>query len=693
MMSFRWFALSLTLVGLVASQEPAKAFRPPAVPLVTHDPYFSVWSFSDRLTDDWSRHWTGRIHALCGLARIDGKPYRWAGPYPANVPAMKQVSLEVRPTATIYGFEAGGVRLDVTFRSPLLPDELELVSRPVTYVTFDARSLDGEAREVSIYVDATAEWAVNDAAQPVVWGRLEATGQELLRIGTKEQPVLAKKGDDLRIDWGHLVLGFPQGMTSATRIGSDRDCRDGFLASGKLPAKDDERMPRPANDAWPVLAGVFDLGVIGKDAISRRFLIAYDDEWSIEHMGKKLRAWWKRDGKSTRELMEKAAEDYQPLSSRCDRFDAGLVEDLKKVGGDAYARIGTLAFRQTLAAHKLVADPQGRPLHFSKENYSNGCIATVDVTYPSAPFFLLFNPKLLQAQLRPVLDYAKSPRWKFPFAPHDLGTYPKANGQVYGGAETSEKDQMPVEECGNMLILMAALARAEGGAEFSREYADLLALWAGYLKAKGLDPENQLCTDDFAGHLARNTNLSLKAIVALGAWAQLSAQLDRLDDATTLRRVSRDMAGEWMKMADDGDHYRLAFDRPGTWSQKYNLVWDGWLGLELFPREVAAKEIAFYLKKQNRYGLPLDNRSTYTKLDWILWTATLAERRADFDALIQPVDRFLNESPSRVPMTDWYHTDSGKMQGFQARSVVGGVFLPMLARPDLRDKWKSTSRR
>jgi len=679
--------MSLFVLFSAAALFGQTVFRPPAVPLITHDPYFSLWSFQDRLTDGPTRHWTGAPQSLCSLIRIDGVARRLIGPAPAQVPALPQTSVRVMPPQRVYEMSGDGVRVSLTFTTPLLPDDLQQFASPVTYLTWEVCALDNREHAVQIYFDCSAELAVNEKGQNVVWSRLQTRDLMVLSTGSQEQPVLAKSGDHLRIDWGYLYVAAELGQTPSSALQSSSVTRSQFIETGRLPDSDRISMPMAVKEDAPVLAFSFALDKLSTVIRQRYLILAYDDQYSIEYFQRKLRPYWRKDGATAQDLLDDACKEYAYVMNRCAAFDRELYDDLAAAGGEAYAQLASLAYRQALAAHKLAADVDGRPLFFPKENFSNGCISTVDVIYPAAPQLLLFNIELLKASLRPVLEYARLPKWRFPFAPHDLGVYPLANGQVYGGGERSEAQQMPVEESGNMLLLLAAVAEVEGKADFAAEYWPQVSQWAGYLVEKGLDPEHQLCTDDFAGHLAHNVNLSLKAILSLGAYSRLCERRGLKAEAKRFRRLAEDYAEKWQVMAEDGDHYRLAFDKPGTWSQKYNLVWDRILSLKLFPPFVARKEVRYYLQQLNPYGLPLDNRKEYTKLDWSVWTATLAESQEDFNALMQPVHRFVRESPDRVPLSDWYQTTDAKVVGFQARPVVGGVFIKMLDNPLLWKKW------
>jgi hypothetical protein len=674
-----------------AASSPAASLRPPAVPLVVCDPYFSIWSCSDALTDSATRHWTGKPYPLTSLIRLDGKAYRLMGIRPEGVPALKQTALEVLPTKTVYTFDGEGVRVQMAFLQPALPDDIDLMSRPVTYLTWSCTSTDGKPHHVSVYFDAGMELVVNDAEQQVVWSDEKIDGLKVLKAGSKEQNILGRKGDDVRIDWGYFYLAASEKEKPAAVIAPAGECRTSFVEQGKLLSAMDKDMPRRVRDNAPVMAMQFDLDPVSSGAGTCQVILAYEDIYSVLYFGQQLPAFWKRDGKKIEQIITDAAKDYVSLAKRCEQFDQSLMKDLEEAGGTDYQKIGALAYRQALGANKIVADKNKMPLMFSKENFSNGCMGTVDVFYPFAPQVLLLNPTLAKASFVPILEYGRSERWKFPFAPHDIGAYPHAMGQVYGGGDRTEENQMPVEECGNMILLVAAVVEAEKDIAFAKQYWEILTTWAEYLKSKGFDPENQLCTDDFAGHLAHNVNLSVKAIVALGAYAKMAEQMGDAQTALAYRKTAEQYVGDWMRMADNGDHYRLAFDRPDTWSQKYNLIWDRLLGLNLFPASVAEKEMAFYKKIQKPYGLPLDNRSDYTKLDWIVWTASITGKQEDFEALIAPVVGFLNETPDRVPMTDWYWTHNAKHRGFQARSVVGGVFIRLMDNRKVWDKWVSNA--
>ncbi len=791
----------------------AQIDKAPAYPLITHDPYFSIWSFSDTLTNTPTKHWTGVDHPLTGLLKVDGKIYRFLGNQsvvyntvlpasdevfyetkytetqptedwmkPAfadpswqtgrgpfgnneataktvwkekslwvrrtfdvptanfnklylklqhigdiqvylngekiydikgragkftyipiektsllqtgrnvlalhiennarrqwldvglveepktkeeNILVAQQKSVNVTATNTAYQFTAGGINLSLDFLSPLLMNDLNILSRPVSYITTKVVSNDGRQHKVEIYIGVSSNVATNTLFQEVETKQYQQGGLFIARVGTKEQPVLQKKGDDLRIDWGYFYVAVPSTSGAKQYITSAADATASFqtnhFASSAMEGKN------------LMLNTVLSFGSVGNIGKEQTILLGYDDLYSVQYFGQNLKPWWKNDPSQTIETqLEKAKNEYVKISRQCLIFDKKLHADAVAAGGEDYAQLCEMAYRQSITAHKLVKSPQGEILFLSKENFSNGSINTVDVTYPSAPLFLVYNPDLLKGMLNGIFYYSESGKWIKPFAAHDLGTYPLANGQTYG-------EDMPVEESGNMLILTAAIAKEEGNAGYAKKHWKTLSTWVDYLVKEGFDPANQLCTDDFAGHLARNANLSIKAIMGIAGYAQLAQRLGFTDVAKKYRDSAVAMIPRWMKLADAGDHYALTFDNPNTWSQKYNMIWDKVLGFHLFPQEVYEKEMKYYLSKQNTYGLPLDSRRTYTKSDWIVWTATLANNPADFKAIIKPVYKYATETPTRVPLSDWHETTNGRQVGFQARSVVGGYFMKLL---------------
>ena len=572
---------------------------------------------------------------------------------------------DVQPTRTIYGFTCGPVSLELTFMAPLIMDNLELVSRPVNYISYDVKANDGKKHDVKIYFEASPLWAVDYPSQKTETETFEEGGLVYLKSGTLSQNILGKKGDDRRIDWGYFYLVSEKEGTE-TGVGSGASLRSAFLDGSSISG-----VGKTGNDGDGRMAVVRDLGTAAK--ASGKVMIGYDDIFSIQYFEENLRPYWNKDGNKTiKDAFQAANAEYKTLVKKCAAFDRKMMKDALASGGQDYAEICALAYRQAIHAHKLVEAPNGDLLWLSKENNSNGSIGTVDVTYPSAPLFLLYNPKLAEGLMNHIYFFSESGRWTKPFPSHDVGTYPLANGQTYGG-------DMPVEEGGNMLTLTAAVCYYENDFEYARKHWETLTTWTEYLMQFGLDPEDQLCTDDFAGRFAHNVNLSVKAILGIASYGYMAGKLGYADVAEKYTKAAKDMAAEWVKMADDGDHYRLTFDRPGTWSQKYNLVWDKLLGLNIFPEDVARKELAYYPSVSNVYGLPLDNRETYTKTDWILWTATMSENKDQFESFVKPVRKFMDETVDRVPMSDWVYTDKPNRRGFKARSVVGGYFIKMLA--------------
>ncbi|MGZ3929248.1 MAG: glutaminase domain-containing protein, partial [Mucilaginibacter sp.] len=689
----------------------AQMQKAPAYPLITHNTYFSIWSFTDTLNSSSTRHWTGKDQSMLGFIKVDGDTYRFMGKEPKafktilpasdeqayqckytetnpangwalqqfnddawetgtapfsddkaeaktlwaskdiwvrrsftlnntsidklflklyhddnvevyingekiftnvgwtsdfemiplsdavknklkkganilaihcantagaawldaglvdqvkqtpnnNIKIAKQTGVEVTATQTNYKFRCGKADLLVSFTSPLLINDLDVFIRPVSYITYKVRSNDSKRHNIKVYFGASTDIAVNKPLQQVAAEMYPNKELSILKAGTIDQPVLKKKGDDLRIDWGYMYVAVPKTTSATQYITRGKEIVNPF--SVKVPA------PLGLLDTIKghelSLNTVISFGTVGKSFVEQFIEIGYDDLFPVEFFDIQLKPWWKADGTKTIEKeLNKAAADYSIVIKKCEAFNRMVYQDALKAGGEHYAKLCVLAYRQSVAAHDLVKSPHGDILFLSKENFSNGSINTVDVTYPSAPLYLLYQPRFMEGMLNGIFIYSESGKWKKGFAAHDLGTYPIANGQTYG-------EDMPVEESGNMLILTEAIVKAEGNADYAKKHWETLTTWANYLVKAGLDPANQLCTDDFAGHLAHNANLSVKAIEGIACYAKLAEELGQPQVAVNYRTIAVEMANKWMKMADAGNHYSLVFGAKNTWSQKY----------------------------------------------------------------------------------------------------------------------------
>lgn len=620
--------------------------RAPCVPLITIDPYFSVWSQDTVLNYSRTVHWTGKDNHILGTVIVDGKEYTFFG-YHRDKHKLTQISLDIDALSTTAVFENDAITLKAVFTSPVIADDYRLLTRPVSYLAVSYSSKDGKKHDVKINVGACEELCLDKAWQNDVITEEVCIGSVMgMKMGNAEQKPLNRSGDDLRIDWGYFYL-----------------------------MADSEKAETAVNEEWGKKMVNVSSEIVENEKLL--FMFAYDDIESIEYFGQHLKSYWNKDGQTILEAVAEAAGEYDEVMSRCSKFSKKLYDDAEKAGGEKYAELLSLAYRQVIAGHKLVLDENGEILYISKECFSNGCAATVDVSYPSIPMFLIYNPELVKGMMRPVFRYANSDAWIFDFAPHDVGCYPLVNGQVYG--ENALKWQMPVEECGNMLVMAANVAIAEGNADFAADNIDLLRKWCDYLIEYGADPGNQLCTDDFAGHLAHNCNLSLKAVMGLRGMAIIEEMLGNKEQTDFYRSKAEKMAENWMNTALNADGTsNLAFDQPGTYSMKYNMVWDKVWGTNLFSQDFMDAEIADNMKRFNKYGMPLDSRADYTKSDWLVWVASMASSKEVFEQYIAPLWKAYNESDSRVPMTDWYDTISGKTVSFQHRTVQGGLFMKVL---------------
>ncbi|TAH64228.1 MAG: DUF5127 domain-containing protein, partial [Anaerolineaceae bacterium] len=282
--------------------------RAPAVPLISVDPYFNIWSMSNQLNAEVTRHWSDKPHRITGILDFDGSSYCFMGL--SEFTSMKQEKLTIDSLTTQYVFSTDKVELKVQFMTPLLLEDPILCSRPITYVSVLVNAKDGKKHTYSLRFIADDEICLDHKGQ---WDTQFSYGETDCftwgKVGSLPQQLLNKSGDDIRIDWGYL-----------------------YLAAQKQDDINIETTVLPSQDETETKSGRLQISIDFPPSSSNEalFAFAYDDIKSIEYFGEPLDAYWKTDDTpNIMAALHKAFLDYPSIKQRCDKFSDEMYQNAK----------------------------------------------------------------------------------------------------------------------------------------------------------------------------------------------------------------------------------------------------------------------------------------------------------------------------------------------------------------------------
>ena len=677
-----------------AGPAPVPDFRPSATPLFILSPTTAVWLRSDNITDLPATHWIPFFTmSMTGYIRVDGKPFRFLGvdytpadpSDPVLAPSMQQISRVVQSTQTIFTLEASGVALQLTFTTPAFPDDLVTSSRPIAYLTIVVSSTDGDKHSVQLYIDHASDFPLNSVNERVMFADVSLQWEKamphahVLTLYGYDNIAFGVKGDQVKPNWSHVYFTTSSHFFSASAQHNASLTRGAFLSNQPLPPSDINK-PRLIGTDFPVSAFTFELGEVSSSTTQPVVVMfAVDDVYTMKWFGEYQQPLWRHTyDNSVVKMIAAGLQDYYTLKARADEYDSAVLNDLTVRAGQRYATLAVLAHRQVMGATTSVWNEERQePWVYMKEQSSDGDVSTVDVIFPASPFyFYLKGAEQLRLMLLPLLAYANNETdvsYGLPWAPHHLGIWPVCD------LLAQEQEQMPVEESSNMLIMLAAIAQRQGGAvDYLVPYLPVLTAWADYINDSLPDPGLQLCTDDFEGPSPHNANLAVHGIVGISAHAILLTYMGLTEQAARWHHLAVSLVPVWERLAldADGSHYKQRYDQNGTWSEKYNLVWQYVLGGDAitFSSSVRDLELTYYYKQNRTYGIPLDNRQPLSKCDSSSWVAAMASTSQQRQQMIDWLYEFVHTTPDRQPFPDLYDTTTNRAGGFFARPVMGGLY-------------------
>ncbi|TCD64701.1 hypothetical protein EIP91_003775 [Steccherinum ochraceum] len=702
-------SLAFTLLSLLSFFFPFVAsgpawtsdpFIPPAIPLAVRSPYLSAWlpqGQGTALNAGWATFWTGMIQGWAGYIKVDGKAYAFMGSA-GGVTSEKAVqkSFQFTSTQSTFVLTAGPVDLTVTFLSPVEPDDLVKQSFPFSYMSMTVASNDGASHFAKVYTDISAEWITGNVSSLATWKATTDSNVVTHQIQLSTQVPYTEDHDKIQNGAAYFSATQTSGLTY--QIGQDVLLRNQFTANGTLLNTQDTNF-RAVQDEWPVFAFAWNLGKFSSTSATVVCSLGHVRDPAVQYIkadgskqDRSLYFWSKYS--TVAAAIADFLQDYTNALSRAKALDATISTDAKKVSQD-YAELTALSLRQAFGASEITVSKNADGsfntsdvLIFTKETSSSASVNTVDAIYSMWPLYLYMNATMGKYALLPGLEYSASGLYKQQFAVHDLGShYPQATGLANGGLT------MPIEETGNMLIMVLSYIQRTGDTSLATQYHSLLDQWAQYLQSNALNPTSQMSSDAFAGALDKQTNLAIKGAIGIAAMSEIA---NLTGDATKAAQYASTAVSFASKIVSsgtstDGQHLTLSvsFDRLVAarhrklmsliflhWGLAYNLYADQLLGTNLFPDTVYNMQTSWYGNKlaNTQYGLPLDTRHTYSLTHWEIWAAAIAGSSTVRDSFIGGVLKLATNGKSNKPFGDWYDTVAGTENSFTARPVVGGHF-------------------
>ncbi|KAI0134147.1 glutaminase GtaA [Xylariales sp. AK1849] len=679
--------LTAELASAVSTFSPA---RPPAIPLAVKSPYLNSWleAGSDGgdggyLAGAWSTFWNQQITGWVGLIRVDGVAYTWLGA-PLDWPqVVNQTDFSYTSTRSTFIMDVGGkIGMNITFLTPVTPDDLRRQSLTFTYLDVAVQSIDGASHDVELYADVSGEWASGDPTAVINWDYATASGVAYHTFARQNQTEMSEINQ--QASWGNWYWSTADGEGLTYQSGIDVDVRNNFIENGTLSNTQDSNF-RAINDNWPVFGFSEGLGSVGADSVSTLFSLGLTQDNAITFLGEgddltTVPSLWKSYFSTDLDAVTFFYNDYGDASGLASTLDNKVASDSLAAAGQNYLTITSLSVRQAFGGLQFTGTDSA-PLIFLKEISSNSDTETVDVIFPAYPILLYLNPKLGSYVLDPLFINQENGHYPNENAIHDLGTFPVAKGYPDGSDEP-----MPLEECGNMIIMTLAYAQRASDTTYLSKHYTILKQWAGFLVDEALIPANQLSTDDFAGTLANQTNLALKGIIGLRAMSEIAKLTGNSDDEKSFGDTATSYISQWQNLGinstADPPHTTLSYGDGDSHGLLYNLYANSLLGFgDFVPSSVYDMQSNFYPTVALEYGVPLDTRHTQTKSDWEMFCAAIASVETR-DMFIQKLANWINVTPTNLGFTDLYDAGTGDFPGlqFHARPVVGGHFA-LLALP------------